>query len=391
MKNLAIISGRLEHGGAERTASNLSITLSKYYNVTLILFSGENITYPYAGKLIDLHEPRTYGKLQKLLLSVRRIIKLRRIKKEQSIDYSISLLPAPNLFNCFSKRNDKIITSIRNYMSAGGKQSYKRIINYTNKHSDKIVSLSRMTTWDLINNYYADPKKIVTIYNSCDPDLLIRLSNEEGYIPPSYKYIITTGRLMYQKGQWHLLRAFKRINESFNELHLIILGEGEYKDDLENLSKRLNIGDKVHLLGYVKNPHLYMKYAELFVFTSLYEGLGNVLLEALACGLPIVSTDCLAGPREILSQNCDEYKCLEKINKPEYLDYGIVVPPFGFEKPDWNNTEIEEEEKVLAETVVSLLKDTEKLNYYRASAAKRIAFFNSSQIDRQWIDLINSI
>ena len=53
--------------------------------------------------------------------------------------------------------------------------------------------------------------------------------------------------------------------------------------------------------------------------------------------------------------------------------------------------EIEEEEKVLAETVVSLLKDTEKLNYYRASAAKRIAFFNSSQIDRQWIDLINSI
>src|SRR5690606_19607980 len=113
---------------------------------------------------------------------------------------------------------------------------------------------------------------------------------------------LSIGRLVYQKGFDDLLRAFAEVHAKMPELNLLILGNGPLEADLRALAHELNISDHVHLIGFRPNPIDYMKRASLFVMSSRHEGFGNVLVEALSAGIPVVSTDCDYGPSEILEQ-----------------------------------------------------------------------------------------
>lgn len=390
-KNVAIISGKLEAGGAERAVSNLSIVLSEFYNVFLIVFSGGVITYPYKGKLIDLHEPRHYGSLQKIPLLLHRITMTRKLKKQYDIECSISFGEIPNVVNCLTKGKDKVITSYRNYMSIYRRDRLEHFLTkFVDMKSDKIVALSKGVQKDLVNEFSVSEANIVTIYNSCDPQLLLRLSMETNYEMPSYEYIVTVGRLTKQKGFWHLIRAFSLIHKKLPQLHLVIIGEGELRDAFIKQTKALNIDEYVHFLGYLKNPHEYYRNARAFIFSSLYEGLGNAILEALACGVPVVSTDCLAGPKEILSEISDESQITQHTEKILFSEYGILVPPFPMSEPDFRNMYPSNEEKMLAEAVITLLSDARMTEKYKRAAAERIRYFSPENINKQWIGLIES-
>ncbi len=107
------------------------------------------------------------------------------------------------------------------------------------------------------------------------------------------------GRLSAQKNFTLLIRAFAKVLEN-RPARLIILGEGHLREELTQLCADLDISKQVEMPGCESNPYKFMKNADLFVLSSNYEGLPNALVEALACGCPIVSTDCLSGPREIL-------------------------------------------------------------------------------------------
>ena len=111
--------------------------------------------------------------------------------------------------------------------------------------------------------------------------------------------VITVGTLKKSKNHALLLRAFKLLPDSLGA-QLIILGEGSMRKDTEQLVADLNLTAKVHLPGYSSDPYQYLHQSDLFVLSADYEGFGNVLVEALECGLPVVSTDCKGGPREIL-------------------------------------------------------------------------------------------
>ena len=141
-KNIAIIITKLNGGGAERCASNLSVELSKHYNVFLITFDAANVAYPYGGKLIDLNIPKSNGGIKRYIGVLKRTLMLRKIKKENLIDVSISLLEGPNLVNVLSKRRDKTIVSIRNCMSkqSGGRFA-NAIIKFASQKADLTVSL----------------------------------------------------------------------------------------------------------------------------------------------------------------------------------------------------------------------------------------------------------
>ena len=123
--------------------------------------------------------------------------------------------------------------------------------------------------------------------------------DSQGDISPYGKYILNAGRLSYQKNHSALIKAFSAVKDEYDSL--LILGEGPEKTNLEHLVKELDIVDQVHFLGFSENPYFYMKNAELFVLTSRFEGFGNVIVESLISGCPVIASNCDYGPSEILT------------------------------------------------------------------------------------------
>jgi glycosyltransferase involved in cell wall biosynthesis len=133
--------------------------------------------------------------------------------------------------------------------------------------------------------------------------------------------ILGVGRLTPAKDFPTLLRAFARVRQ-VRAVRLVILGEGELRGTLEALVRDLGLEDSVSLPGFVQNPYAYMARAKLFVLSSAWEGFGSALVEAMACGLPVVSTDC-GGPSEILEGGM--YGRLVPVGDPQALAEAILT------------------------------------------------------------------
>lgn len=388
MKNIAIIITKLNGGGAERCASNLSIELSKKYNVKLIVFDATNMTYPYGGELINLDIANSNGMWSKGVNIIKRVKKVREIKKKYKIDCAISLLDGPNIVNVLSSCGEKTIVSVRNMLSHEPMSALrKKLVRFTSIHSDVTVSLSEMVKHDLVN-YFGIPKdRITTIYNHCDAQLLRDLCKDSPAginVDPNKVNYVTMGRLNKQKGQWHLIRAFQKVAKEIPNAHLYIMGEGELEQPLKNLISELHLENSITMTGYIKNPHGIYNQCDVFVFPSLFEGLGNVLLEALAFDMPIISSDCEAGPREILAPNTD---ILTKATDMELAEYGVLVPVC--DGNHFNATDpLTREEECLANAMVYLNNNHEVKNSYKIRAINRMVCFDKQFIMSEWVNVI---
>lgn len=137
----------------------------------------------------------------------------------------------------------------------------------------------------------------------------------------SIPVVLAAGHLQHRKGFDVLIQAFYHV-KSQKEARLIIIGEGDQRETLTELIQKYELEDHVNLHGFVDNPYAYMKQADLFVLSSRFEGLPTVIIEAMACGCPVVSTDCPSGPREIL--NHGEYGKLVPVENPEALAEAIL-------------------------------------------------------------------
>lgn len=173
--------------------------------------------------------------------------------------------------------------------------------------ADKVVSVSQGV--DQYFQWLSKSKRTV-IYNPLQP-----MKNEQDHeqnqiiLPPgadlNKKWVIAMGRLHYQKNFELLLSAFHKIVDKHPDWQLLIFGEGEMRPKLEEILEKLGLNNQVLLPGITNNPTGIFKSSELFVLSSRFEGLPLVLLEALACGLPVISTDCPSGPREIIQDGID--------------------------------------------------------------------------------------
>ena len=163
----------------------------------------------------------------------------------------------------------------------------------------------------------------IYIYNPIDKENIISLSEKGIAIQDKYllnkEYIVAVGNIKRAKNYTLLIKAYA---ESKIKENLIIIGNhaDEYQKCLE-LIKRLNLNDKVFMIGFRANPYPYIKKAKLFVLSSIYEGLPTVLLEAMSLGIPVVSTNCESGPSEIL---VNFPKCLSKVNDENELCLKIM-------------------------------------------------------------------
>lgn len=128
---------------------------------------------------------------------------------------------------------------------------------------------------------------------------------------PKFPFIISVGRLTAAKDYPTLLQAFAAAKAQGLPEHLVIIGEGELRDSLTTLRDQLHLAEHVHLVGHQANPFAYMNFARFFVLSSIWEGFGLSLLEALALGKPAIATDCPSGPAEILGDG--KYGILVKV------------------------------------------------------------------------------
>jgi glycosyltransferase involved in cell wall biosynthesis len=171
--------------------------------------------------------------------------------------------------------------------------------------ADGIVAISEGVADDLAACAGLDRTRMSVIHNGIDVRAILRAAAEPiehtWLQPGGPPVILGAGRLTRAKDFPTLIRAFARLRPRC-EARLIILGEGEERPRLQALLRDLDLESHVDLPGFANNPYPYMARARVFAFSSAWEGFGNVVLEALACGTPVVSTDCWSGPAEILAR-----------------------------------------------------------------------------------------
>lgn len=249
------------------------------------------------------------------------------------------------------------------------------LIKFSFQHADKLICVSKGLAADIKAGYNLPARKIEAIYNGIDIKEIKRFGREKASLGygKNTKIISILGKLIEKKGHMHLIRAFALIKRSYPKLKLLIIGKGRSEMTLKKLVRDVGLENDILFLGMKENPYKYLSLSSLFVFPSLYEGFGNVILEAMACGLPIVSTNVPYGPREILDDklyHVDDQKII-------YGKYGILI---AAPKVRGTSNQVALQEKLLAQVVIKLLKDTKRLAHYRKMSIKRVENFTSDKM-----------
>jgi len=330
---IAFIINSLKGGGAERVLQILSAYLAKGgYDIHIILLEKEKLAYDIDERIniITLKTSILAKGNGKIIFIPFQSFELYKTLKELQIDYAISFLVRANLVFSFTKifSNRRVVISQRNYTEReyGGKSFKNRIMNFLikkfYKKADSIVVISEGIKESLVRYYQLPEEKIVKIYNPIDLNKAVTINtHKEEKLKINFSedlfYFITIGRLIPQKDHQTLLYAFGKIHSEYPKSKLLILGEGAGRKNLESIIAKLHLEDSVSLVGFVKNPFDYLQRSDIFVLSSQYEGFGNVLVEAMALGLPVLSTDCPSGPDEILSNG--KYGLLTQVGHSDEL------------------------------------------------------------------------
>lgn len=346
MKNVLLIGSELGKGGAERSISLLSYYLQQDYKVTLCILSGTNRErfYPTCDDVVFVDPPNHSGIVGKIKSWKYRLKKIKEIKLEKNVDTSISFLEGPDYVNVLTRGREKIVLSIRGsklhdkeIAGAMGSMRKKVLIPWLYKKADEIVCVTNALADELHHYFGIRREKLRTIYNFYEIDNIqakaaISLTAAEQRIY-SKPVIITSGRLHIAKEFDKLIQVFACVRKE-KDVRLMILGDGEMEQQLIGLCKQLNLSvcqwqkdgfseADVYFMGFQNNAFKYYRHSSLFVLSSSWEGFPNVLAEALICKLPVVSTDCHTGPREILDVSGLKETATEI---PLRLDMGSLMP-----------------------------------------------------------------
>ena len=279
---------------------------------------------PKEIEVITLDSSLAKSGIKKLLILPFLALKYKHICKERGITLSFSLMNRPNYIAVLAKMfgsSVKTIISERAMPSLQHREGVQGAINRflikrLYPHADIVTANSQGNTKDLMSCFKIP--KVKTIPNLLDQERIREKISEKAEFRDDTFSFITVGRLDKGKNHALLLEAMKEIKAT-----LYIIGDGVLEGHLKQMIKEMKLEKKVFLLGRKENPYAYLSQADAFVFSSNYEGFPNVLLEALACGLPIISTDCPSGPREILSPKSDVLNVLE--GGVERGEYGILT------------------------------------------------------------------
>lgn len=294
------VHATMNAGGAERTIASLSnFFVSKNNEVSIVTLRNSEVAYFLNGKVKYFNCNKTYNSKSTYEGVKNNIYHIERVK-------SLIKKENPDIIMCFSvtslfitlvaniAHNSKVIYSERSNPYAIMKGTiWKKL-----KRPLSILADGCIFQTERAKSYYPKVirKKSIIIQNPVFvndyKDLPTKVSRK--------KTIVSVGRLIDSKGFDVLIKAFSIIHQEYPDYKLLIYGDGEKLENLQTLIKKLSLENRVELPGHIKNIPINIFDAALFVFPSRLEGMPNALLEAMACGLPCISTDCDMGPREII-------------------------------------------------------------------------------------------
>ena len=344
--DVAIFLRGLYEGGAERVMLNLARALiERDLKVDLVLARAEGsymAQIPSGIRLIDLKAQWMPSSLPKL---VRYLRQERPVTLLAALHYPCEIALWAK---CLSGVSTRVVVSEHNNLSQEAQRIAQTSVRLTPlaarlfyPWADGIVAVSHGVAKDLAKITSLPLERIQVIYNPVVvPEVFTQA--KEFVDHPWFKsgeppVILGVGRLYPQKDFPTLIRAFAQVRQ-VRPCRLVILGTGLEQSHLETLIHELGLAPEVALLGFVQNPYAYMAQAKVFALSSAWEGLGNVLVEAMAVGTPVVSTNCESGPAEILADG--KYGLLTPVGDSNAMAEAILSVLSGNTQnvdPSWLN------------------------------------------------------
>jgi glycosyltransferase involved in cell wall biosynthesis len=326
--------------------------------------------------------------LSKARIARNRSSKINEIIEKERIDTVVGFLKesgVPAVLNKVFGSSARVVVAVRNNPRKKFGNLNGKLSAFLYKFADLVVTNSKRAGQICRGEYGL--KNVTTIQNPVDyegikKDIKKPVPDEHTDIFDSEYTFINVGRLSSQKGQWHLIRAFKKVAGKHPDAKLVILGDGYLKPKLQKLIKRCGLKENVYLLGHQDNVFSYLSASDCFVLSSLHEGLPNVVLEAKTVGLPIVSTDCDTGPREIIAP---KLSFSEGVSYPYSAGSHTLVPKLSGERiyQSLKQESLQPAERVLSQVMAEQINKPKRKKEFNHDSR-----FEPEKVIDEWIQVL---
>lgn len=326
MKQILFVLPNLRGGGAEKLNINLAnYFINKNYNVTIIILNNKNDYKELINnkiKIINLNSKRLMSSIPMLVYN------FFTINPSYTLTSMWPLTSISIISWLLSGKKGKLFASEHNMLSIASIKELKissfkvwLSITLTYNFCNKVIAVSYGVKNDLYKISRLIKKKVSVIYNPISFNYNEHIEDNQIKWEESGFKILNVGSLIKQKDQKTLIESFKLVLREV-DAQLIIIGEGDLYSDLKNQINELGLHNKIKILPFTKNLYKFYEEADLFVLSSLWEGFGNVIVESLEMGTPVVSTNCQSGPSEII--NSTDFGELVPISDPKKLSIAIL-------------------------------------------------------------------
>lgn len=327
---------------------------------------------------------REISDIRRLMQLIKSSLQMRKLKRQYKIDVAISFMEEFNYINILSKGKEKVIASVHTILSVREELNsflYKKgVVRFFYSKPDRVVVVSRYALEDMCNYYGVPQKKLIRIPNSV-------VDNDERENGEQWKYgnkvFVCMGRLERVKQQDRIIRAFSYVASYEKQAKLLLLGKGPNLRYLRRLCAELQIEDNVIFVGFVENPTYYLTFAKAFVMASKVEGFPNSMIEAMNCGLPVITTDSPGGCGEIVGKPQN----IENVDSMMLCKYGILTPDMPKEKLKVKDSLVEQE-IILGKAMLRILTEDKIYETYKNRSLKRAHMYSLDKVMQKWNELI---
>ncbi|MCQ2519405.1 MAG: glycosyltransferase [Lachnospiraceae bacterium] len=370
---LLVMIPKLSGGGAEKIVCNLLKSFPSHWDIDVLLRDrSQCCEFPENVHVLDIKSESALSYFHYL----------KRSKKKSVYDVYLSHMAFTNFMNLISgRKSGKRVLTIHNVTSIQMKTYkigflYNLVIKLLYNRADYIVTVGEDSRNDMITYYGIAPEKVVAIPNGVDVDSIqvCRMEMPKDGIIFGAPVVCSIGRYTFQKRFDYLIRSIKSVKDKYDSVKLILIGEGELREQYEQLIKELGLENNVVLAGWHENPYSILGHADMFAFCPDFEGFGLALCEAFVCGIPCITTNHPGGIQELMQFSGNS-------SENVILDTGILTPPISGENG------IEQ----FAEAIIYMHEHPEYAKKCVEYNLRRCDEFSLKTMSEKWIEILNKV